>query len=241
MKSIIVTGASRGIGKAIALRYAKEKCHLVITCKKNTEMLKEVQNQILSLGSDCITYTGDLSLSSNVNELFNFTAAAYGNVDILINNAGYSHIGLMHNMSDDDWSKIMGNNLDSVFYTCRAALPGMISNKSGCIINISSVWGIHGASCEVAYSASKGAVNAFTKALAKEVAPSGIRVNAIACGYIDTDMNSHLSTEDAESLYEEIPIGRAGTPEEIADAVYNLSLQSPYLTGQIITMDGGWI
>lgn len=241
MKTVIITGASRGIGKATALRFAKENVHMAITCRKNSDMIEAVKHEVMSLGSDCITYTGDLSLSGNVKELFTAVREAFGDTDILINNAGISHIGLLHDMSDEEWRNVFGSNMDSVFYCSREAIPSMISKKSGCIINVSSIWGEYGASCEVAYSASKGALNSFTKALAKELAPSGISVNAVSCGIIDTDMNSVFTPEEKKEMTNDIPAGRLGTPEEIADMIYSLSLQSPYLTGQIITACGGLI
>lgn len=236
----VVTGASRGIGKAIAERLASEGYNLAITCKSNTDMLEQVKSSVTSLGADCILYTGDLSYSANVKEFFRIINSRYDSIDILINNAGISHIGLLSDMSDEEWDNIMTNNLNSVFYCCREVIPGMVNHKSGTIINISSVWGVYGASCEVAYSASKGAVNSFTRALAKELAPSNIQVNAVACGLIDTQMNSHLSSEELDDLYEDIPAGRAGTTEEVSDLVYRIAESSSYLTGQIITIDGGW-
>ena len=164
----------------------------------------------------------------------------YQAVDLLINNAGISHIGLFQDMSATECQHIMDVNFGSVMNLCRHAVPSMIARHTGRIINISSVWGSVGASCEVVYSASKGAVNAFTRALAKELAPSGISVNAIACGAIDTPMNAWLSQEEENQLAEEIPIGRIGSPQEVAKLVRMLSEAPDYLTGQIITMDGGW-
>ncbi|MCI8306550.1 MAG: SDR family NAD(P)-dependent oxidoreductase [Lachnospiraceae bacterium] len=269
-KTVLITGASRGIGKAAALRFAKESantCHfnedncgkdgcdahicdkkthdadsynLVITCNKNTQMLEDVKNAVTSFGCPCLAYTGDLSSSSNVKQLAGLTAKEFGSVDILINNAGVSYVGLLTDMSDNDWNNIINTNLSSVFYCCREFVPSMVRNKSGCIINISSIWGSLGASCEVAYSASKGAVNAFTRALAKELAPSSVSVNAVACGLIDTDMNSVFSADELVSICEDIPCGRAGTPDEAAGLIYSVSRQTPYMTGQIITIDGGW-
>ena len=236
----VVTGASRGIGKSIALHFAKEGYDLAISCRNNAELLQNTAKEINELGSMCITFTGDLSDSSNVHSFFNEIMSAYANVDVLINNAGISYWGLLSEMSDEDWSTILGTNLNSVFYCCREIIPHMVSKKSGHILNISSVWGQYGASCEVAYSATKGAINSFTKALAKELAPSNIQVNAIACGLIDTDMNARLSSSELYGLYDEIPCGRAGTPDEVAALAYSVCKQSPYLTGQIITIDGGW-
>ena len=161
-------------------------------------------------------------------------------IDILINNAGIAHIGLLCDMTDDEWNRILQTNLSSVFYCSRAAIPHMVSQKSGKILNISSIWGSVGASCEAAYSATKSGVNGLTKALAKELAPSNIQVNAIACGAIDTVMNGQLDEEERRELEAEIPAGRFGTCEEVAELVYDLTAKHNYLTGQIIGLDGGW-
>ncbi len=162
-------------------------------------------------------------------------------MDVLVNNAGISYIGLLQDMTSDDWDRIVRTNLTSVFNCCRLAIPYMVEKKCGKIINISSVWGVAGASCEVAYSATKGGINAFTKALAKELAPSGIQVNAIACGAIDTEMNHFLNQEELIDLIDEIPAGRLGKAEEVADLAYHLGYKGSYLTGQVIGLDGGWI
>ena len=162
-------------------------------------------------------------------------------LDVLVNNAGISYIGLLTDMTYEEWQQVLRTNLDSCFLTCRNALPGMIHRKKGKIINISSVWGNVGASMEVAYSASKGGVNSFTKALAKELGPSNIQVNAIACGVIDTDMNKCFSEEERQELIAEIPADRMGKTQEVAQLVVQLCTGNEYLTGQIITLDGGWI
>jgi 3-oxoacyl-[acyl-carrier protein] reductase len=162
------------------------------------------------------------------------------NIDLLVNNAGISYVGLLTDMDISDWNYVINTNATSMFNSCRNVVPYMIKQQSGCIINVSSVWGNVGASCEVAYSASKGAVNAFTKALAKELAPSHISVNAVAFGAIDTEMNNHLSEEEKSNLEYEIPYGRMATPVEAAKFILNLSEAENYLTGQVITFDGGW-
>ena len=164
-----------------------------------------------------------------------------GTLDVLVNNAGISYIGLLTDMSYGDWKKIIDTNLGGCFLTCRYAVPGMVSRKKGKIINISSVWGRVGASMEVAYSASKGGINAFTKALAKELGPSNIQVNAIACGIIDTDMNKCFDEEELGVLIQEIPMDRLGKPQEVANLVLQLCEGNEYLTGQVITLDGGWL
>lgn len=240
-KTAIVTGASRGIGRALAIRLAEAGYDLAICTHINTAALNEVQNQILRLGGQCITYTGDMGNSSQVQDFFAQISQQYPRIDVLINNAGISHVGLLQDMSDLEWNRILQSNLSSVFYCCRQIIPLMLSIKAGHIINISSVWGITGASMEAAYSATKGGVNSLTRALAKELAPSHIRVNSIACGYIDTEMNHHLSADERQQLCNEIPAGRAGTPEDAAGMVLSI-LESPdYLTGQVISLDGGWI
>ena len=162
-------------------------------------------------------------------------------IDVLINNAGISHIGLLQDMSIDEWNNVINTNLTSVFSCCKYAIPYMVAQKQGKIINISSMWGVSGASCEVAYSASKGGVNLFTKALAKELAPSNIQVNAIACGVIDTRMNACFDDEERTELENEIPAGRFAAPEEVAEMILKLVEAPDYLTGQVITFDGGYL
>lgn len=237
---IVITGASRGIGRAIALTFAEPGNILALCCKHNLEQLKETAALCENAGAECFYSLTDVSRPSEVKIFFKEIKNRFGDISLLINNAGISYIGLLQDMSDEDWYSVISTNLNSVFYSCREAIPFMLHNKSGKILNISSVWGNIGASCEVAYSAAKGGVNSFTKALAKELAPSGIAVNAIAFGFIDTDMNQHLNEKDKTELLAEIPAGRAGTPQEAADLVYAVASSSTYLTGQIITMDGGW-
>lgn len=239
--TVLITGASRGIGQAIAIAFAKAGYQLVITCSKS-------ENELLSLadiltnhyGASVLTSIGDIGDYEYVCKLFSDINDRFGGVDVLINNAGISYVGLLTDMSIDDWNHIVSTNLTSVFSTCKHAVPHMVSQQAGKIINISSVWGNVGASCEVAYSACKGGMNTFTKALAKELAPSNIQVNAIACGCIDTQMNACFSEEDRAALAEEIPTGRFGTPKEVADLVLDLAQKHNYLTGQVITLDGGW-
>ncbi|MDE6744408.1 MAG: SDR family oxidoreductase [Lachnospiraceae bacterium] len=237
-KYALITGASRGIGKAITKELAAQGYDLYLTCEKNTALLQSDADTLSSeYGIHCVCFGGDLGNSSYVDEIFQQITS----LDVLINCAGIAHIGLLQDMTDEEWHHVMRTNVDSVFYTCRKAIPLMLAQGNGCIINISSVWGITGASMETAYSASKGAVNALTKALGKELAPSHIRVNAIACGLIDTEMNNHLSSEELQEIISEIPADRIGKPEEVASLVLHLIHAPEYLTGQIITMDGGWI
>lgn len=240
--TVLITGASHGIGRATAMRFAKEGCSLVLNCMHSEDELHALRDRLHSdFRAECLACVGDVSSPDFVRQMFSEASQAFGGIDILINNAAISHVGLLQEMRDGDWRRVMGVNLDSVFYCCREAIPYMLSQKSGRILNISSVWGDAGASMEVAYSASKGGVNALTKALAKELAPSGIQVNALAFGVMDTRMNASLSPEERAALEESIPLGRYGTVEEAADAIFQLALAPDYLTGQVITMDGAWI
>jgi len=236
-KTALITGASRGIGKAIAEKFAAKGYNLILTCISSICELQEFSAFLeKTYDVSCIPMQVDAGNHAKVEALFQ----KIPHLDVLVNNAGISHIGLLSDMSPDEWHHIMHTNLDACFYTCKYAIPLMLRNHSGRIINISSIWGNVGASMEVAYSASKGGVNAFTKALAKELAPSNIQVNAIACGVIDTDMNHCFSQEELQYLMDEIPADRLGQPDEVADLALYLAEAPSYLTGQIITIDGGW-
>lgn len=236
-KTALITGASRGIGKAIAEAFAKKGYDLILTCVSSISTLEEYALYLENTYNICCqTLKSDAGDYAQVQALF----AQIKHLDILVNNAGIAHIGLLSDMSPEEWHHIMHTNLDACFYTCKHAIPLMLKKHSGRIINITSVWGNVGSSMEVAYSASKGGVNTFTKALAKELAPSNIQVNAIACGAIDTDMNKCFSEEDLELLAAEIPADRLGRTEEVASLACYLAEAPEYLTGQIITIDGGW-
>ncbi len=240
-KTAFVTGASRGIGAAVARALASAGYDLGIMCEKNTDALLALGDELSrSYGIRVISYVGDVGDAGSVSDTADAFLEKTGRIDVLINNAGISHIGLLTDLEVSDWQRIIDVNLSSVFYTCRAFVPVMVSQKSGNIINISSMWGSVGASCEVAYSASKGGVNSFTRALAKELAPSDIRVNAIACGCIDTDMNAGFSEEERKALCEDIPMGRLGRVDEVAAEVMHI-IDSSYMTGQIIGVDGGYL
>ena len=240
--TVLITGASRGIGAAIAEKFAAEGWNLALTCIHSKEKLETLADKLhTSYGVTCLTFAGDMGNETDVQNCFGQIAERFGGVDALINNAGISRVGLFSELSLDVWEHIMRTNSTSVFLCTRQALPHMLKQKSGSIINISSVWGCVGASCETAYSASKGAVNALTMALAKELAPSHIAVNAIACGVIDTDMNACFTEEERRDIAGEIPAGRFGQPEEVAELAFSFACQTPYLTGQIIRLDGGWI
>lgn len=237
MKALI-TGASRGIGRGIAVSLASRGYDLYLVCQHNISELNNLADELSNKFNIKVTcFQGDVSDSSFIKRIFE----EIDSLDILINNAGISYVGLLTDMTDEEWHQTISVNLDSVFYTSKNAARMMLGKHSGHIINISSVWGSQGASMEVAYSASKGAVDSFTKALAKELAPSNIRVNAIACGLIDTDMNKHLDSSDISALIEEIPADRMGTPSDIGQMVLSLIDSPSYLTGQIIRVDGGWI
>lgn len=238
----LITGASRGIGAAIAEKFASEGWNLALTCIRSGEKLERLTDKLhASYGVTCLTFLGDMGNETDVQSCFGQIRERFGGVDVLVNNAGISRVGLFSDLSLEAWEHIMRTNTTSVFLCTRQALPYMLKQKSGSVINISSVWGCVGASCETAYSASKGAVNALTMALAKELAPSHIAVNAIACGAIDTDMNACFTDDERSKIAGEIPAGRFGQPEEAAELVFSLACQTPYLTGQVIRLDGGWI
>lgn len=240
-KVVLVTGASRGIGKAIAVKFAKKGYHVVINCAHREQELLQAQKEIEGYQVTCTAFLGDMGDFETCERLFKNIQKQYGTLDVLVNNAGIDYIGLLQDMSSEDWDRILRTNLTSVFNCCKLAIPMMLAGGGGKIVNISSVWGNVGASCEVAYSATKGGINAFTRALAKELAPSNIQVNAVACGAIDTEMNQWMEEEELIHLVDEIPAGRLGRAEEVADFVYHLGYKGSYLTGQVIGMDGGWI
>lgn len=240
-KTVLVTGASRGIGKAIAVKFAKKGYNVAISCIHSQERLLQTEKEIESYQVSCLSYLGDMGDMNCCQDLFERIRVQFGGVDVLVNNAGISYIGLLQDMSSQDWERMLHVNLTSVFNCCKLAIPYMVRRKQGKIINISSVWGNVGASCEAAYSATKGGINALTKALAKELAPSNIQVNAVACGAIDTEMNQWMEEDELIALVDSIPAGRLGRAEEVADLVYHLGYKEGYLTGQIIGLDGGWI
>lgn len=237
-KTALITGASRGIGKAISEKFAQNGYDLYLTCHQNLDRLLDAAKALEEkYHITCHCYQFSIDDESAVDEMF----LQIDTLDVLVNNAGIAYIGLLSEMSYAQWNQVIGTNLNGCFLTARRSIPLMLKNQKGKILNISSVWGNVGASMEVAYSASKGGVNSFTKALAKELAPSNIQVNAIACGVIDTDMNHCFDEEDMRALIDEIPADRIGKPEEVAELVYQICAGNEYLTGQIITLDGGWI
>ena len=239
----LVTGGSRGIGKAIVQQLFEQGYNVAINYFRSETCAVELAAELNkhSLGNKAIAICADVSNASQVKIMFEETKKHLGTVSLLVNNTGISQQKLFSDITEAEWDTMFSVNVKSMFLCCRQALTDMIHNKNGKIINISSMWGQVGASCEVHYSASKAAVIGLTKALAKELAPSGICVNAIACGAIDTDMNSFLSDEDKLSLFEEIPAGRMGRPDEAGKLAVMLADAPSYLTGQIITLDGAWI
>ncbi len=240
MKVVFVTGSSRGIGKEIAKIFAKNNFKVVINCINRKDELEKTYNELKKINPNILALQGDISNYNIALNIFKTIEKTFGNVDILINNAGISHIGLFNLITPDIWQKLIKTNIEGVFNCSHIACQNMINNKYGKIINISSIWGNVGASCEVIYSATKGAINSFTKALGKELAPSNITVNAISCGAIETEMNNFLSEEEKQSFIDEIPYMRFGKPEEVANLVYFLASENcSYLTGQVITLDGG--
>lgn len=240
-KTVLITGASRGIGLACASHFARTGYFVFINCSHSVKELSKIKENLTADGYLCEAVPGDVGNPSDVAQIFSRIQSVCGGLDVLINNAGISYVGLLTDMTDQDWEKILHTNLSSVFYCSRAAIPYMVSQKKGRIINISSMWGRVGASCEAAYSASKAGVNGLTMALAKELAPSRIQVNAIACGAIDTAMNTCFTEEELHALADEIPAGRFGKPQEVAELAYDLAENHPYLTGQVIGLDGGYI
>ena len=236
--TILITGASRGIGRSIAYAAAPHFDRMILTCKNSSDKLMQLQQELeKDYAVECLTFVGDMGDYSFVKSIF----CGLNRIDAVINNAGISYVGLLSDMTTDEWNRVMDTNLNSLFYTSKLAIPLMLQRKEGRIINISSIWGNAGASMEVAYSASKGGVNSYTKALAKELAPSNIQVNALACGVIDTDMNRCFSGEERKMLINDIPADRMGTADEAAQAVMMLLNAPAYLTGQIVTMDGGYL
>lgn len=243
LKTAIVTGASRGIGTSCAVALAKSGYNVIITYKESKERAEELSKVIISgYGVSCEALRCDVKNAQEAKAVVSYAANRYSSVDVLVNNAGISQQKLFTDITDEDWQNMIGTNLTGVFNMCREASKYMINQKSGSIVNISSMWGQVGASCEVHYSAAKAGVIGLTKALAKELAPSDIRVNCICPGVISTDMMKDFDEETIASLCEETPMGRLGTPKEIADAVSFLcSDRASFITGQVLGVNGGFI
>ena len=236
----VVTGGSRGIGLAISRALAADGFRLAIIYREREEEALRVVKELRRQGTDTEAYRCDVADTGRMKALSRDILKRFGRVDVLVNNAGIAQIKLFTDTTEEEWNRMMDVNVKGLYNTCSALVPQMISNKKGRIINLSSMWGIAGASCEVAYSASKSAVIGFTKALAKELGPSGITVNCVAPGVIDTEMNSSLDEEVMEELRGEIPLGRIGNAADVAGAVSFLaSEKAGYITGQVINVDGG--
>lgn len=238
-KVVVVTGGSRGIGEEIVKQLANSNYKVVLNYNKSEKQAKEIQEQLLKMGKEIKIFKADVSNRKEVKELIQFTINTFGKIDILINNAGISQEGLFTEETNTMWNEIINTNLNSVFHCTQEALLYMINQKQGCIINISSIWGETGGSYEVAYSTTKAAINGLTKALAKEVGPSNIRVNAIAPGIINTDMNKNLRQKEIDEIKSQIPLGKIGKTADIAKCIKWL-IEDEYTTGQIISINGGW-
>ena len=240
MKTVLVTGGSRGIGKCIVENLAKDGFNVVLNYNKSVKQAKEIQKQLSEQGINIEIYKADVSKREDVKKLVKFTLNKFKNIDILINNAGIAKLQMFNDITDEDWNEMLNTNLNSVFYTTQEVLPNMIHNKNGCVINISSIWGVVGASCEVAYSVSKAGINGMTKSLAKELGLSNIRVNAIAPGVIDTEMNSNLDNAIKEQIKNDTPLNKIGKPIDIYRCVKWL-IEDEFTTGQIISPNGGYV
>lgn len=243
MKTVLITGASGGIGSATALEFAKNNYNVILQYNSNKEKAEDLANEILKLGVTAFSVKADLSTSEDVKNMFNIIEQNFNCVDVLINNAGIAQQKLFTDITDEDWHRMISTNLDSVFYCSREVLKRyMIKNHSGNIINISSMWGQIGGSCEVHYSSAKAGIIGMTKALAKEVGLSGIRVNCISPGVIMTDMMKNFDEQTIADLREESPLNMLGTPLDIANtAVFLCSEKSKFITGQVIGVNGGFV
>ena len=240
MKTVIVTGGSRGIGAAIVKELAKENYNIVLNYNNSEEAAIKIQNELKEKGINIEIFKADVSKRSDVQALIQFTLDKFKNIDVLVNNAGIAQVKPFVDITDEDWEKMMQVNLNSVFYCTQEVLENMIHNKKGCVINISSIWGITGGSCEVHYSVAKAGIDGMTKALAKELAPSNIRVNSIAPGAIMTDMNSDCTEEEIIEINNQIPLGKFGEAIDIAKCAKWL-IEDNYTTGQVISPNGGWV
>ena len=239
MKNVLISGGSRGIGAACVRKFAQSGCRVAFTYKNSKDRAESLASECNALAVYC-DFEDEGSIVSAVKQAKEFFGA--GGTDILVNNGAISEIKLFSDITSEDWARMLTVNLTAPYVFCREVLGDMIHKKRGSIVNVSSMWGICGASCEVHYSAAKAGLIGMSRALAKELAPSSINVNAIAPGVIDTDMNSHLSEDERDALREEIPLMRMGTAEEIADLVYFISSDSAsYITGQVISSDGGMV
>ena len=241
-KTVIITGASKGIGAAMAILFARKGYNVVIGYNESYQLAKMLSSSLSNQGYNVLPVKVNVTNKLETDILIKEVVYKFGSVDILINNAGVAHSGLITDTDEFDVERIFDINLKGVFNCCKSVTPQMVNQKSGKIINISSMWGQVGASCEVAYSAAKAGVIGLTKALAKELAPSGITVNCIAPGLIDTTMNANISVDDLNAFVEDIPLGRMGTAEDIAEtALFLASDGADYITGQVLGVNGGYV
>ncbi len=240
MKTVLVTGASRGIGKSIALEFAKRDYNVIVNYEKNDEAAMRTKSEIEEYGVGVLLIKADVSDEKKVEQMIKDARVYFGNIDIVVNNAGIVYRRLFQDVSTDEWKRIFDVNVNGVYNVCKHIIPKMIESKKGVIVNIASIWGIVGGAMETHYSATKGAIIALSKALAKELAPSNIRVNVVAPGAVDTDMLSELTDEEMKTLKEITPLGEIGRPDDIAKLVYYLSTDdSRFITGQVISPNGG--
>ena len=241
MKTVVVTGASKGIGRAVAKEFANNGYNVVICYNKSVSDAQQLLNEV-SQTTRAIAVKVDVSNEDDVKNMVEITKKTFGNIDVLVNCAGVSDTRLLIDSTKDDYDFVFDTNMRGTYNTCKLVGREMLSNQSGKIINISSIWGLRGGSCESVYSASKGAIIAFTKALAKELGPNGINVNVVAPGFIQTDMTKNVTEEIRQEIMDNSALGRLGTPEDVAGVVSFLaSEQSNFITGQVISVDGGWL
>ena len=236
MSTVLVTGGSRGIGRAICLEFARAGYDVAFCWTKDESGAKETERLITQAGAGAVSLRCDVSDEAQVSDMFSSVLG----LSVLVNNAGIAMYGQLQDCSYADWKRVFAVNADGAFLCTRAAVPKFLQRGGGAIVNISSIWGETGGACEAAYSASKAALIGFTKACAKELAPSGIRVNCVSCGFIETEMNARFSAEERNDFFRSVPLGRAGTPEEVAAAVRYLS-ESRYVTGEVLRVNGGML
>lgn len=240
-KTAVITGASRGIGKATAIEFARNGYNVLANYNNSEKEAMELEKMLTEEGCSIKIFKADVSKSSEADAMIEYCLKEFGGLDVLVNNAGISQDKLFTDITDEDWERMMSINVTSVFNCSRKALQHMIWEKSGSIINITSMWGETGGSCEVHYSASKAAIIGMTKALAKEVGPSNIRVNAVSPGVIMTDMCAYYGEETLNELKEETPLMKLGKPEDIAETVYFLAEKGNFITGQVVGVNGGMV